>query len=180
MWRDNLCGRNTRSGERIPGLKLKCICCVFERLQGAGTTPPPRSCAHKHKNFGIETLCVCSGKLFPGEVLYGSTMDESSWQAASEQIAEYRGEVSPFYNRSPLSLSLSPFSFSFFLSFALPLILSHSRVRPPALISRRRGLDDEAAQNLLNELADRLGTALGQRRIYVSFCDSVWVRERLH
>jgi hypothetical protein len=55
-----------------------------------------------------ESVNVCSGKLFPGEVLYGSTMDESSWQPASEDIAEYRGEVSPFYNRHfpPIPLSL--------------------------------------------------------------------------
>ena len=36
-------------------------------------------------------------------------------------------------------------------------------------------LPDEAIEALLNELAMELGAALGQERMYVTFCDKTWI-----
>jgi hypothetical protein len=36
-------------------------------------------------------------------------------------------------------------------------------------------LPDDAIEALLNELAAELGAALGQERMYVSFCDRTWI-----
>ncbi len=36
-------------------------------------------------------------------------------------------------------------------------------------------LPDAAVEAMLNELAAELGSALGQERIYLSFCDRTWI-----
>ncbi len=36
-------------------------------------------------------------------------------------------------------------------------------------------LPDESIEAMLNELAVELGTALGQERLYVAFCDRTWI-----
>ncbi len=36
-------------------------------------------------------------------------------------------------------------------------------------------LSDEAVEAMLNELAIELGAALGQERLYVSFCEQTWI-----
>ncbi len=36
-------------------------------------------------------------------------------------------------------------------------------------------LSDQDVENMLNELAIELGTALGQERLYVSFCEQTWI-----
>ncbi len=36
-------------------------------------------------------------------------------------------------------------------------------------------LSDQDIENMLNELAVELGAALGQERLYVSFCDRTWI-----
>lgn len=36
-------------------------------------------------------------------------------------------------------------------------------------------LPDEAIEAMLNELARELGAALGQERMYISFCDRTWI-----
>ena len=36
-------------------------------------------------------------------------------------------------------------------------------------------LPDQAVEDMLNELAVELGAALGQERLYISFCDRTWI-----
>jgi hypothetical protein len=36
-------------------------------------------------------------------------------------------------------------------------------------------LSDQDIETMLNELAIELGAALGQERLYVSFCDRTWI-----
>jgi hypothetical protein len=36
-------------------------------------------------------------------------------------------------------------------------------------------LSDQEVEAMLNELAIELGAALGQERLYVSFCDRTWI-----
>ncbi|HXW72127.1 MAG TPA: hypothetical protein VEK34_11900 [Methylocella sp.] len=72
-----------------------------------------------------------------------------------------RGEVTYAWPRSDGSAGSGREPVAIFTGEAVHAYLGH--------------LPDEEVEAMLNELAVELGAALGQERIYVSFCDRTWI-----